>query len=122
MSRRLYALGLASARHRRLVVVAWIVGAFVILSLGRASGGHFNDNYKIPHSEAQRAFDLLEKKFPEASGARTQIVFHVADGKITDPANEKAITAALDDLAAKPDVNEVSSPFDSHAISANGQS
>jgi uncharacterized membrane protein YdfJ with MMPL/SSD domain len=53
-----------STTHRKRVVAGWIV--LLVLSLGAASRlkNHFDNNLTLPNTGAQRASDLLHRRFP----------------------------------------------------------
>src|SRR6266511_1718322 len=98
MTLALYRLGRAAVRRRRLVVVAWIVAALVVIGLGQASGGKTSDAFEIPGVEAQRALDLLENEFPSAAGTSAQLVFASEKGTLSSPDAAAAVDAALADV------------------------
>jgi RND superfamily putative drug exporter len=109
MTMALYRLGRTAVRRRRRVLAAWIVVALLVIGLGAASGGETSDGFEIPGVEAQRALDLLQEELPSAAGTSAQLVF-AATGDATsleDPAAAGAVDAALDDVAAQPDVEGV---------------
>src|SRR5688572_19265233 len=49
--------------HRRLVLALWVVALLGVGFAGSRFGGETADNFELPDSEAQQAFDLLESKF-----------------------------------------------------------
>jgi RND superfamily putative drug exporter len=116
MTRALYRLGRLSVRHRRVVVLAWVVAAIGLTLAAKASGGAFSDDFRVPGAESQRAIDLLMERFPEQSGGRAQIVFHVEDGTLAEPAHAAAITASLDAVGALPHVTAVPSAIPAGAV------
>ena len=122
MSTFLARLGRASFRHRGLVSVAWLALLGTVVTLLITVGGAFDDRFTIPGSESQDALDQLAEVSPGAAGAGAQIVFVAPDGEsLADPANAAAIA---DDVAAAgqaPQVAAVISPFDSSAVSPDGQ-
>ena len=60
-------------------------------------GEQTNDKFSVPGTESQEAQDLLEAKFPAASGTSARIVFAAPEGeKLTDPENQAAVQATLD--------------------------
>ena len=122
MSTFLYRLGQRCARHPWRVFGAWLMIAAIVLGVNNQLGGTAKDNFTVPGVEAQEAGDILSEDFPEFSGVSGQMVFHVDQGHITDPANAAAIDAALDDLSQSIDVTKVSDPFDPRGptISADG--
>ena len=96
MATYLYRLGGWAFEHRRAVVAIW---APVLVARGRravAFGGKTNDKFSVPGTESQQAQELLEQKFPAASGAYARIVFAAPEGEtLTDPENKAAVEAAL---------------------------
>src|SRR6266508_4298906 len=108
MTRYLYRLGRASVRHRRLVLALWLVIAVATIGAARMFGGDPVDNFNVPGSEAQRAVDLLDERFPAASGTSAQLVFAVDAGTLDDAQAAGAVAAALDDVRSQPDVGDVS--------------
>lgn len=78
----------------------------------------------MPGTEAQRAFDLLEERFPggSADGATARVVFKAPDGgKMTDPAGKAAVEQAVDELRTGSDqVAAVTDPYTAKAVSQDG--
>jgi RND superfamily putative drug exporter len=71
-------------RHRRRVVVWWVV-AFVGLNvIGGTIGDAYTDNFSGERSDSIEAFDLLKERFPARAGDTTDIVFK-ADRGVQDP-------------------------------------
>jgi RND superfamily putative drug exporter len=106
----LYRLGRAAVRRRRLTVLAWGLVAVGVIALAQTAGGSLSDTFEIPGTESQRALDVLEEDFPSEAGTSAQIVFAVpedADRTLSDPAAARAVGAALADVAAQPDVDQV---------------
>src|SRR5262245_44554603 len=112
MSHFLFRLGRACARHPWRVLGVWLVIAAIVVGLETRLGGTTKDNFTVPGVEAQQADDLLNEHFPQFSGLSGQIVFHVDDGLITDPANVDAIHATLAEASTGEDVTAVSDPYD----------
>jgi putative drug exporter of the RND superfamily len=76
--------------RRRRVLVVWIVlliGTFVI---SNALGGAFHTEFKLPGTESQAAFDLLEGSSFRNRQVQGQIVFK-ADQGVNDPAVQQAM-------------------------------
>ena len=48
----------------------------MIFAAGSALGGKLVDDFNLPDSESQRAYDLLAERYPSASGTSALIVFH----------------------------------------------
>ncbi len=106
----------AIAHHPWRAIGIWVL---VIAAIGVASntlGGALQNNFSIPNSDAQKATDLLQKRFPARAGDSATIVFHT-DGKLSDPAAKQAVAAAL---AAATKVTHVTGAGDPYT-SENGQ-
>ena len=105
MATFLYRLGRASFRHRRLVLALWL-GALVLFGVGASTlNGPTSEKFSIPGIESQKAIDLLNAKFPQASagGASARVVFQAPKGtKLTDPAAKSAIENTVDKLKHAP--------------------
>jgi putative drug exporter of the RND superfamily len=97
-------------RRRRVVVALWIAALVGSFALAGAFGGEFRQNYLQPGSESKAASDTLTKNFPQRSGDTVQVVVHAATGVTTPTAKARAETL-FTDLADKPHVVSVTSPF-----------
>jgi RND superfamily putative drug exporter len=102
-------------RRRRRVLVAWIVLLVASYAVASSIGGAFRTEFKLPGTESQAAFDLLQKSSFRDRQVQGQIVFHATQG-VDDP----AVQAAMEKLFAQiqstiPNVDVVS-PY-----SAQGQ-
>jgi len=122
MSQFLFRLGRRCARHPWRVLGVWLMIAAVVVGIDARLGGTTKDNFTVPGVEAQQADDLLNDNFPQFSGLSGQLVFHVEEGSITDPANADAVAAALAEASRTEDVTAVSDPYDplGPTISADG--
>jgi RND superfamily putative drug exporter len=109
-------------RHRRWVVVAWVVAVAGVLVLGRTAGGEYTNSFKLPDVESQRAFDLLNARFRARSGDTAQVVVSARSG-VRDPAVQARTEQLLARVAKLPDVSGVVSPYASpdRAISPDGR-
>jgi len=121
MSRLLYRLGHWAVRHRRRVVLGWLAIFVAVIAASSAWGGSTNDVFEIPGTESQRAVDLLSERFPEQAGSSARVVFAAPTGEtLTDDANRAALEAAVAAMGEAPGVVGVASPFDTGAISPEG--
>ena len=94
-------LARTSYRHRRLVLGGWVLLAVVLLATSFAWGGAFRTQFKLPGSESQKAFDILQAKgFKTRTGAPAQIVFQ-SDRGVNDP----QVRQAAEGLFAKIEQN-----------------
>jgi putative drug exporter of the RND superfamily len=121
MSRALHRLGRWAARRRWLVVAAWVLAAAGLWAGAGASGGGYDDDFRIPDVESQRALDVLAERFPEASGATAQVVVHTADGDLAAPDDAAAVAALVDRLGELPHVQAVIDPQAVGLVSADGR-
>ncbi|MFJ5547782.1 MMPL family transporter [Streptomyces sp. NPDC093225] len=124
MATFLYRLGRGAFRRRRLVALVW-VALLVLAGFGAASAATpTSSSFSMPGTEAQKAFDLLEKRFPgsRADGATARVVFKAPAGrKITDPAEKAQVEKAVADLRSGSDqVERVVDPYQGQAVSQDG--
>ena len=54
--------------HRKTVILGWIVALIGVGMIAGSVGSDFTEEFKLPSSDSQEAFDLLENKFPPQSG------------------------------------------------------
>ncbi|MFJ4970913.1 MMPL family transporter [Streptomyces sp. NPDC088755] len=124
MATFLYKLGRLAFRRRRYVALIW-VALLALAGFGAASASTAtSSSFSIPGTEAQRAFDLLEQRFPgaNADGATARVVFKAPDGeKVTDPANKGEISGIVKELKSGSDqIASVADPFQAKAVSQDG--
>ncbi|MEV5826399.1 MMPL family transporter [Spirillospora sp. NPDC052242] len=119
----LYRLGRTAFERRWYAVVVWlaILGA---AGVGAATApAATDDGFAMPGIESQRAFDLVEQRFPGADrdAADARIVFVAPEGqRVTAADNRGAIDGALAEAARGPQVASVVSPFAAGAVSDDG--
>ena len=118
MGRFLYRVGRLSARHRYVVLVIWFLIAIACVGLVKGYGAKTNNNLTLPGTNSQAAFDLLEDQFPPQQNGTNPFVFHVDQGKLTDPANSKAIKASYQAIKASDSVYSVTNPVTKDAEKA----
>ncbi|MDX3310042.1 MMPL family transporter [Streptomyces sp. ME08-AFT2] len=123
MATFLYRLGRFAFRRRRLVLMLWIA-VLAVVGIGSASvSGKTSDQFTIPGTQSQKALDLLDKEFPQASasGATARVVFEAPDGQqLTSGANKSEVESLIADLKKAPLVANVTDPYQSRLISASG--
>ncbi|MEU9963262.1 MMPL family transporter [Streptomyces malaysiensis] len=124
MATFLYKLGRFAFRRRGFVALIW-VALLAVAGVGAATASQpANDSFSIPGTEAQKAFDLLEQRFPggNADGATARVVFRAPSGeKMTDPANKAVVTKTVAELqAGSPQIASVADPYQAHAVSKDG--
>ncbi|MFF8846719.1 MMPL family transporter [Streptomyces sp. NPDC015127] len=124
MATFLYSLGRTAFRRRRLVALLW-VALLVLAGAGAASApAATSSSFSIPGTEAQRAFDLLEERFPggSADGATARVVFKAPDGgKMTDAGPREEVAQAVSELRSGSDqIASVTDPYTARAVSKDG--
>ncbi|MEV0524217.1 MMPL family transporter [Streptomyces sp. NPDC050439] len=123
MATLLYRLGRLAFRRRWYVVLLWaaVLGAvgFGAATAPAASG----EGDSMSGIESQRAFDLMEQRFPGAAadGASARIVFVAPDGqKVTAAENRQAVERFVGEAADGPQVAQAADPFKTRAVSEDG--
>ncbi|GAA2976659.1 MMPL family transporter [Streptomyces fulvorobeus] len=124
MATFLYKLGRFAFRRRRVVALVW-VALLALAGFGAASASPAtSSSFSIPGTEAQKAFDLLEERFPggSADGATARVVFKAPQGeKVTDAANKAEVTDIVGELKSGSDqIASVADPYATKAVSEDG--
>jgi putative drug exporter of the RND superfamily len=110
-------------RHRWRTVVLWIVALVGSIALVNVAGGDYTAEFSLPGSESQKAFDLLEEKFPARSGDTATIVFDAQAG-VTNSEVQQAMSQVFARVAQLDHVAGVTSPYSQEGaqqISADGR-
>src|ERR1044072_8152434 len=98
----LYRVGRLAFRRRWYVALVWAaVLAAVGLGALKAPGGA-DEGFSMPGIESQKAFDLMEERFPGATadGATARVVFVAPNGqKVTAADHKKAVEDTVAGLA-----------------------
>ncbi len=123
MATFLYKLGRLAFRRRHFVALIW-VALLTLAGVGAASApAAGTTSFSMPGTEAQKAFDLLEQRFPGASadGGTGRIVFKAPDGeKMTDAGHRATVDKTVKELSDGSEVVSVTDPFTTHAVSKDG--
>ncbi|MFB6771237.1 MMPL family transporter [Streptomyces sp. NPDC056337] len=123
MATFLYKLGRLAFRRRHFVALIW-VALLTLAGVGAASAPPAGStSFSIPGTEAQKAFDLLEQRFPgqSADGATARVVFKAPSGeKMTDAGNKATVKKTVDELADGSEVASVADPYTGNAVSKDG--
>ena len=99
-------LGRACFRHRRLTVIAWIVGVACLITLWTRFGAPAQDNF----SGSDPGQTLLNQHFHQQSGDTLTLAIRSND-PIGSPAVRARVTSALTPFARAPHVTSVTSPY-----------
>src|SRR3954447_9689354 len=90
--------------RRRTVIGVW-AGAFIVLAgLWATAPGDYVNNFRLPGTESQRAYDLLKDRFPQQAGDTASVVFAVKQGGVLDSGNRAAIERARAEIKKSPEV------------------
>ncbi|WP_406125939.1 MMPL family transporter [Streptomyces sp. NBC_00989] len=120
MATVLYRLGRLAFRRRWYVTVLWVV---ILAGLGFASARAADapaTTFSTPGVESQRAFDLIQQRFPgaQADGAVARVVFVTPDGReITTGTDRAAVVRLVDEVSGGPQVASAVNPFQAGAVS-----
>jgi putative drug exporter of the RND superfamily len=109
--------------HRKTVIIGWIVALIGVGMISSSVGSDFTEEFKLPSSDSQEAFDLLEERFPQQSGVTAEIVYKAPAGA-DSPAVKRKMEGVFAEAAKLPHVSEVASPYASGgtaAISKDGE-
>jgi RND superfamily putative drug exporter len=115
-------LARTSYRHRRLVLLGWILAMVVLSVASSQAGSAWSQSFRLSGTDSQAATDLLQSRFPSQAGSSADIVFKAPAG-ITDASVKPRLEALFAAVAKVPQVAEVSSPFAAgggRQISADG--
>jgi RND superfamily putative drug exporter len=96
--------------HRWTVIISWIAALVVIGFVASSAGSDFSEEFKLPSSDSQEAFELLETKFPAQSGDTAQIVYR-AEGGVESAAVKQEMESVFAEAEDLPHVSEVASPY-----------
>ncbi|MFF9590120.1 MMPL family transporter [Streptomyces sp. NPDC014646] len=125
MATFLYRLGRFSFRRRRLVALLWAVVLAACAFAAAKAPTAPEDGFSMPGTESQRAFDLLDERFPgqSSNSADARIVFVAPKGqKVTAGTNRAAVERVVAAVAGGPQVKAALDPFDmAGAISEDGR-
>ena len=101
-------LALLCHRRRWTVLALWIVAAIGVSMLSGAFAGKWADGGRLPGTDSDTAYQILQRDFPKSAGYDAQIVFHDSAGI---QRHQPAIDAYLATIATEPGVLSVTSPF-----------
>src|SRR3954465_11313867 len=97
--------------RRRTVIGVWVAAFVLCAALWGTAAGEFVNNFRLPGTESQRAYDLLKERFPQQSGDTASVVFAVERGRVLDAGNRPHIERARAEIAKSPEVLAVGDPF-----------
>ncbi|MGW7210487.1 MMPL family transporter, partial [Streptomyces sp. NPDC054837] len=123
MATFLYRLGRLAFRRRGYVALIWLA-VLTAVGLGALQApGASDEEFSMPGIESQKAYDLLQERFPGAAadGATARVVFVAPGGqKVTAAATRQAIEESVTALGDGSQVAGVADPFEAKAVSRDG--
>ncbi len=94
--------------HRWQTLVMWVLLVITAIVLGQQVGTREIDDFRLPDTESQRAYDLLAEHSPTQNGVTDQLVYVAAgDRTLTDRALQARITRSLTQVDSVPIVVDV---------------
>ncbi|MEQ1701679.1 MAG: MMPL family transporter, partial [Ilumatobacteraceae bacterium] len=111
-----------SYRHRRIVVVAWIVILVAVNLAAMAFGKDNKQDYLSPGTDSNAAVELLDERFPAQAGDTVTIVIHDEAGA-TSARARSAADPLIERVRELPHVLAVTAPWDptgAAQVSADG--
>jgi putative drug exporter of the RND superfamily len=97
-----------SFRRRWSVLLLWIAALALVTVANGSFGGSWRSSGRLDGTDSQRAYDLIDKRFPAKSGATAIVVFSVPEGIA---GKQTVVERYLADVKAVKGVTEVGSPF-----------
>lgn len=113
MSDRLASLARTLAHHWKRSLAAALLSVVVLGVLAGTAASPPPDDFDIPGTESQRAYDLFSKHMPQMAGVDSTVVFYAADGKLAKPERVAAIKKAIGEIREQPNVMSATDPFES---------
>ncbi|MEU6819113.1 MMPL family transporter [Streptomyces atriruber] len=123
MATFLYKLGRLAFRRRRYVALLWVVALAGAIFASSAAPSPPEDSFSMPGTESQKAFDRLEKNFPDASadGASARVVIRAPEGKkITEGQPKSEVDRLVAAIGKGPQVSSVDDPYAAKTVSKDG--
>jgi RND superfamily putative drug exporter len=100
-------------RHRRLVLLFWLIALVGSLAVESSVGSAYSNSFTFPHTQSSDAISLLQSVAPKQSGDTEQVVFGTSgSARLTDPAVGLRVDHMVTKLEALPHVTTIASPYD----------
>ncbi|HEY1621971.1 MAG TPA: MMPL family transporter, partial [Streptosporangiaceae bacterium] len=107
-------------RHRKFVVVTWLVALLLVVGIAKTAGSRFSVNFSFPSTDSSQALSVVQANFPSQSGDSDQIVVQAKTGTLATPGVAAGVQAMLTPVGRLPFVTSVSSPYRSGLVSKDG--
>ncbi|QOV47719.1 MMPL family transporter [Streptomyces chromofuscus] len=98
-------------RHRLVVLVLWVGALFGLGFTATTAGTDYANVFSLPNTDSKRAYDLMEKAFPESAGDTDTVVWKVDEGTVRDEGVRSRIEPALAEIGRMDGVGEVTGPY-----------
>jgi len=100
-------------RHRRIVVLLWLVVLSGSILMVQQVGTNYSNNFQFPHTQSFDAINLLKSVAPAHSGDTEEVVFGTSGrARLTDTDVGVRINRLVHEINALPNVTAVTSPYD----------
>ncbi|MET8448398.1 MMPL family transporter [Streptomyces sp. NPDC005209] len=98
-------------RHRLVVLLVWVGALFGLGFSASTAGTDYANVFSLPNTDSKRAYDLMEKAFPDSAGDTDTVVWKVDQGSVRDASVRSRIQPALEKIAAMKGVGDVTGPY-----------
>lgn len=124
MATFLYKLGRLCFRRRWWVALLWLALLFGIGGAAASAGTPPDDDFALPGTEAQEAFDVMEEQFPQANAENleSRVVFQAPDEQslVENQEYQAAIADVRAELEQGDLVASVTDPFETGTVNEVG--
>src|SRR4051794_27874445 len=97
--------------RRRTVIGLWVAAFVVFGVLWATAAGDYVNNFRLPGTESQRAYDLLKDRFPQQAGDTASVVFAVKAGRVVEASHRPEIERVRAEIKKSPEVLAVGDPL-----------
>ncbi|MEU5596561.1 MMPL family transporter [Streptomyces sp. NPDC020298] len=98
-------------RHRLVVLLLWVGALFGLGFAASTAGTDYANVFSLPNTDSKRAYDLMEKAFPDSAGDTDTVVWKTEGGSVRDASVKSRVQPALDEIAKMKGVGEVAGPY-----------
>ncbi|MDP1848299.1 MAG: MMPL family transporter, partial [Solirubrobacteraceae bacterium] len=98
------------AHHRWQTFAGWVLLVVAVSVLGSAVGTAKIDDFRLPGTESQRAYDVLAEHSPQQNGLVDQLVYVARDGTLKDGALRARLDRSRERVLKDPVVVNVAEP------------
>jgi RND superfamily putative drug exporter len=115
MSSLLRRIATVAARHRALVIGAWLAVLIGLVFASHAAGTKYSSTVTVSGSDSAAATDIMSRSFSAQLSDASPIVYHTDDGTLTDDKHRVVVQASLQALSEQPAVAGVANPLDKNS-------